>query len=97
MSTVIFWANQNRVKDVKGKAVLHFGPVEQTSPARSSADVFDYLLGAPQKKPATPRKPSQENVQVRLEYDDTTIGSEAAAAYLSRFQHHLEFPTELVL
>jgi hypothetical protein len=87
------------VKDVKGKAVLHFEPVETTSRKGSSSDVFDYLLGLPQAKPAQPipTTSSQQNVKVRLEYDDTIIASEAAIAYLSRFQHHLEFPTELVL
>jgi hypothetical protein len=63
-------------------------------------DPFDALLDLnPSIKSlkAAKSKASSQDVRVRLEYDDAIIGTDAAAAYLAQFQHHLEFPNQLIL
>jgi hypothetical protein len=82
-----------RVQNVLGKAVLHFAPVETAEPPRSSTDIFDTLLGLGQTVELSQlpqRKTSPEDVRVRLEYDNAIIAADTAAAYLARFQYHLE-------
>ena len=40
---------------------------------------------------------TSQNVEVKLEFDDATIDSEAAIAYLARFRYHVEYPNQLVI
>ena len=94
-------ANAFRVSNILGKAVLHFQPGESTpDPPPPSIDPFDTLLGlSPSVKSLNTTKSNvlSEGVRLRLEYDDAIIGIDAATAYLARFQHHLEFPNQLIL
>lgn len=61
-------------------------------------DVFDDLIGVKSNVNIVRPVPSdRQGLRVRLEYDDATIAAETATAYLSRFQHHLESPSELVI
>jgi hypothetical protein len=90
----------SRIKNILGKAVLHFDPTGAPLDPPSQADVFDSILGTVnmvRTSETSKSKPASINMRVRLEYDDKIISTDAAAAYLARFQHHLEFPDQLVL
>lgn len=89
----------NRIQNLFGEAHIHFEPIEAVKPPVQHADIFDDLLGLNTGKKSThaPPPPSSQDLKVRLEYDDATIGADAAAAYLARFQHYLESPSQLVL
>jgi hypothetical protein len=89
-----------RVENIIGKAILHIEPATaRERPRAGSSDIFDSLLGLDTSPPkrAAPVPSSSGEVKIRLEYDDTTIASEAAVDYLARLQHHLEYPSQLVI
>jgi hypothetical protein len=91
----------NRIQNLFGEAIIHFETVEAKTndPPIAQVDIFDELLGlTPKPRPATTTTASSsQDVKVRLEYDDATIDADAAAAYLARFQHYLETPSQLML
>lgn len=83
-----------RTPPTLGKTLLRFEPVETDNRhSLPSADVFDVLLGhAPRHRAPTKSTLSSENVRMRLEYDDTMVNPESAAAYLERLRFHIESP-----
>jgi hypothetical protein len=92
ISQGIFLIDNYRVENVRGKATLHFEPVTVKSSPSQKPDLFDEILGISTIASSTPSPTSAPEVRVRLEYDDKIIDATAAAAYLARFQHHVEYP-----
>jgi uncharacterized protein (UPF0335 family) len=77
---------------------LHLEPEEDQVASSPKVDVFDDLIGVKFDVNIVRPVPSdRQGLRVRLEYDDATIAAETATAYLLRFQHHLESPSELVI
>lgn len=79
---------------------MHFKPSSTAKSDRvKRIDLFDELLGIARSSKPTQNPSSlssSRNVEVKLEFDDATIDTEAAAAYLARFRHHIEYPNQLV-
>jgi hypothetical protein len=96
------YSNRCRIADIVGEAIMHFEPANMfQSDQGSEVDPFDELLGiARSSKPTQTSIPSlspSQIVDVKLEFDDATIDTEAASAYLARFRYHVEYPGQLVL
>jgi len=89
---ILFLIDNFRVENVRGKATLHFEPVTVKSSPSQKPDLYDEILGISTPVSSTSSTTSSPEVRVRLEYDDKIIDSTAAAAYLARFQHHVEYP-----
>ncbi len=88
--------------NLPGQAIMRFEPsTNDKSPRVQVTDPFDELLGIPpNSKPIIKNtsnfSPSRE-VQVKLEFDDAIIDTDAATAYLARFRYHIESPSHLLL